>query len=69
MKSFWKWWADNLKRPSTWCGLVFFLLAYSIWEDKIIFHNFLEHLTKDSNFIGLIISVVSGAFIMYKRNK
>lgn len=67
MKNFLDWWVDNLKRPSTWCGLFLVFISYEIWNDTDALHLFLMQIVKDPNFVGIVVSLISGALIAHKR--
>lgn len=67
--SFFLWWKDNLNRPSTWMGFVSFTVAVSIYNDKDVLHDLLQRLVGSSEFLGVLIGVLSGALIAHKPEK
>jgi len=69
LRRFFNYWKDNFERPSTWMGIMAFCVAVSIYNDKDVLHDFLHNLVKNSEFMGVIIGVISGALIVHKQNK
>ncbi|HXS59277.1 MAG TPA: hypothetical protein VN703_00495 [Candidatus Sulfopaludibacter sp.] len=68
LKKFIFWWVDNLRRPSTWAGLMLLFLGYLIYNDKIVLHKLLEEIISDYDFIKVLLGLISGALIIHKKD-
>lgn len=62
-----EWWKDNLKRPSTWSGVSCFILAYFVFTNKDLLHQFLGNVINDTHFIELVVGAISGGLIAHKQ--
>lgn len=68
-----KWWLDNLKRPSTWIGIIFIVFFGSIFiYDYIIIHTLLMNIVSSPQITGLVVSGIGFGFghflIGYKKD-
>lgn len=57
---------DNIKRPSTWIGLLCLFIGYSIYEDKAIFHRFLGNIAENSDFEKIFCGLISGFLVGHR---
>ncbi len=67
MKKFIDYWKDNLRRPSTYAGFGCLLLGYGIYQDKAIMHQLLENIVGNSDFVKMLVGLVSGSLIAHRQ--
>ncbi len=61
--------ADNLKRISTWVGILMLFAGYEIYKDKSLFHHFLENMINNEGLMTIIIGTISGFLLGHRPKK
>lgn len=61
-----EWWIDNFKRPSTYFGFICLFIGYETYQDKAVFHKFLENMVNNEALITLVVGTISGYLIRHK---